>query len=55
MYSGKSVRPRMKPWGTPVLTGYSYEERFVKTFLNILGVTEILCNFWLVLEEKSSK
>ena len=45
MYSGKSVRPRMKPRGTPVLTGYSYEERFVKTFLNILGVTEILCNF----------
>ena len=25
MYSRKSVGPRMEPWGTPALTGYSYE------------------------------
>ena len=26
MYSRKSVGPRMKPWGTPALTGYSSED-----------------------------
>ena len=26
MYSRKSVGSRMKPWVTPVLTGYSYED-----------------------------
>ena len=25
MYSGKSVGPRMNPWGTPALNGYSCE------------------------------
>ena len=25
MYSRKSVEPRIEPWGTPALTGYSYE------------------------------
>ena len=30
-------------------------ERFVMTFLTILGVTEILCSFRLVLEEKTGK
>ena len=29
--------------------------RFVMTFLTILGVTEILCNFRLVLEENTGK
>ena len=26
MYSRKSVGPRMEPWGTPTLTGYSCED-----------------------------
>ena len=26
MYSRKSVGPRMKPWGTPTITGYSCED-----------------------------
>ena len=26
MYSTKSVGPRMEPWGTTALTGYSYED-----------------------------
>ena len=26
MYSKKSVGPRMEPWGTPALTGYSCED-----------------------------
>ena len=26
MYSMKSVGPRMEPWGTPALTGYSCED-----------------------------
>ena len=33
----------------------SDESRFVITFLTILGVTEILCNFRLVLEGKTGK
>ena len=31
------------------------EPRFVMTFLTILGVTEILCSFRLVLERKTGK
>ena len=31
------------------------ESRFIMTFLTILGVTEILCRFRLVLEMKESK
>ena len=31
------------------------ESRFVMTFLTILGVTEILCSFKLVLEGKTGK
>ena len=31
------------------------ESRFVMTFLTILGVTEILCSFRLVLEGKTGK
>ena len=31
------------------------ESRFVMTFLNILGVMEILCSFRLVLEGKTGK
>ena len=31
------------------------ESRFVMTFLTILGVTEILCSFRLVLEGKAGK
>ena len=26
MYSRKSVGPRIDPWGTPALTGYSCED-----------------------------
>ena len=26
MYSIKSVRPKMKPWETPLLTAYSYKK-----------------------------
>ena len=53
MFSRKSVGPRMEPWGTLVLTGYSYEdfpERVFKefsfaftiplTFLEIIKVLE---------------
>ena len=31
------------------------ESRFIMTFLTILGVTEILCSFRLVLERKTGK
>ena len=31
------------------------ESRFIMTFSTILGVTEILCSFRLVLEEKAGK
>ena len=31
------------------------ESRFVMTFLTILGVTELLCSFRLVLEGKTGK
>ena len=31
------------------------ESRFIMTFLTILGVTEILCSFRLVLEGKAGK
>ena len=31
------------------------KSRFIMTFLTILGVTEILCNFKLVLEGKAGK
>ena len=33
----------------------THESRFVMTFLTILGVTEILCSFRLVLQGKTSK
>ena len=33
----------------------SDESRFVKTFLSILGIMEILCNFRLVLDRKTGK
>ena len=33
----------------------SDESRFVMTFLTILGVTEILCSFRVVLERKTGK
>ena len=26
MYNRKSAGPRMEPWGTPALTGYSWED-----------------------------
>ena len=32
-----------------------YESRFFRTFLTILGVTEILCSFRLVLKGKTGK
>ena len=31
------------------------ESKFIMTFLSILGVTEILCNFRLVVEAKTGK
>ena len=31
------------------------ESRFVMTFLNIVGITEVLCSFRLVLEGKTVK
>ena len=31
MYSQKSVGPRMNPWGTPALTGYSCEDFLSRT------------------------
>ena len=33
----------------------AFQSRFIMTFLTILGVTEILCSFKLVLEEKTGK
>ena len=36
MYSMKSVRPRMDPWGTPALTGYSCEDFSSRTTWSLL-------------------
>ena len=32
MYNRKSVGPRMEPWGTPTLTGYSCEYPVLRNF-----------------------
>ena len=41
--------------GIPSGPDISDELRFIMTFYTILGVTEILCSFRLVLEEKTGK
>ena len=48
MYSRKSVGPRMEPWGTPALTGYSCENfpsRTTRSCL-LLRKEEIRPNIW---------
>ena len=48
MYSRKSVEPRMDPWGTLPLTGYSCEEfpsRTPRSHL-LLRKEEIRPNIW---------
>ena len=48
MYSRKSVRPRMEPWRTPALTGYSCADlpsRNTRSCL-LLGKEEIRPNIW---------
>ena len=48
MYSRKSVGPRMEPWGTPALTGYSCEDfpsRTTRSCL-LLRIEEIRANIW---------
>ena len=37
MYNKKSVGPRMDPWGTPALTGYSCEESAQQIWKSIIG------------------
>ena len=48
MYSKKSVGPRMDPWGTSALTGYSCEEFPSRTTRNhlLLRKEEIRPNIW---------
>ena len=48
MYSRKSVGPRMDPWGTPALTGYSYEDFPSRTTWRhvLLRKEEIRSNIW---------
>ena len=36
MYNRKNLGPRMKPWGTSALTGYSYEDLLSRTTLSCL-------------------
>ena len=48
IYSSKSVGPRMDPWRTPVLTGYSYKDFPSRTTRSRLLLTkeEIRPNIW---------
>ena len=48
MYSRKSVGPRMEPWGTPALTGYSCEDFPSRTTQSclLLRKEEIRPNIW---------
>ena len=48
MYSMKIVGPRMEPWGTPVLTGYSCEDSPFRTTQSclLLKKVEITPNIW---------
>ena len=48
MYSRKSVGPRMDPWGTPALTGYSCEDFLSKTTWSwlLMRKEEIRPNIW---------
>ena len=48
MYSRKSVGPRMEPWGTPALTGYSYEDFSPRTTPShlLLRKKEIRPHIW---------
>ena len=48
MYSKKSVRPRIDPWGTPALTGYYSEDLPSRTIRNrlLLRKEEIRPNVW---------
>ena len=49
MNSGKSVGPRMEPWGTPALNGYSCEDFSFRTTRShlLLRKEEIWPNIWL--------
>ena len=51
MYSRKSVDPRMEPWGTPPLTGYSCEDLPSRTTQSrlLLRKEEISLNVWLAI------
>ena len=40
MYSRKSVGPRLEPWETPALSGYSYEDFPSKTTRSRLLLTK---------------
>ena len=56
MYSRKSVGPRMEPWGTPALTGYSCEDfpsRTTQSHL-LLRKEEIRPNIWPEIPEDLS-
>ena len=44
LYSRKSVRPRMEPWGNPALTGYSYEETERNILVGNSFLTEVELN-----------
>ena len=49
MYSRKSVGPRMEPWGTPALTGYSCQAFPSRTTGShpLMRKEEIRPNIWL--------
>ena len=48
MYSRKSLGPRIKPWGSPALTGYSCEDFSSRTTWSylLLREEEIRRNIW---------
>ena len=48
MYSGKSVRPRKNPWGSPILTGYFCEDFPPRTIWSclLLKKGKIRPNIW---------
>ena len=55
MYSRRSVGPRMEPWGTPALTGYSYEDfpSWTTQSRLLLRKREIRPNIWPEIPSKA--
>ena len=55
MYESSSSKVIITNTGTQSGPSTFDESRFVTTFLTTLGVTEMLCSFWLILEGKEGK